>query len=74
MRTRTTILVATLSAAALAGGVAPAAAESDQAAAARAVTGRLLAAPRAEALVNHVPVRVVVRVPARTSRLRVRVG
>jgi hypothetical protein len=74
MPTRTTILVAAVSAAALAGGVAPAAAESEQAAAARAVAGRLLAAPRAEALVKHVPARVVVRVPARTSRLRVRVG
>jgi hypothetical protein len=39
-----------------------------------AVDGRLLVAPRSQALVKRVPVRVVVRVPARTTRLSVRVG
>jgi len=58
----------------LAGGVVPAAAESEQAAAAKAVVGRMLEAPRAKALVTRLPLRVAVRVPARTSRLRVRVG
>jgi hypothetical protein len=54
--------------------VSPAAAESEQAAAANTVAGRLLTAPRAEALVKRLPVRVALRVPARTTRLRVRVG
>jgi hypothetical protein len=74
MRTRTTILVAAVTAALLVGGVSPAAALSEQAAAAKAVAGRMLASPRAEAFVTRLPVRVVVRVPARTSRLWVRVG
>jgi hypothetical protein len=73
MRTRTTILIATVIAALLAGVVSPAAAESGQAAA-NAAGARMLEAPRAGALVTRVPVRVVVRAPARTSRLRVRVG
>jgi hypothetical protein len=59
---------------AVAGGAAPAAASSEQSAAAKAVAGRMLAAPRSEALVKQLPVRVAVRVPARTRRLRVRVG
>jgi hypothetical protein len=74
MRSRTTILVAAVTVALLAAGVAPAAAISQRTAATNAVAGRLLQAPRAEALVTRLPVRVVVRVPARTSRLRVRVG
>jgi hypothetical protein len=74
MRMRTTILVAAATAAVLAGGVAPATAVSERSAPAGAVAGRVLAAPRPEALVTRLPVRVVVRVPARTSRLRVRVG
>src|SRR5215211_5738715 len=74
MRARTTILVAAVTAALLAGGVAPAAALSERSAAATAVAGRLLVTPRPEALVTRLPVRVVLRVPARTSRLRVRVG
>jgi hypothetical protein len=73
-RTRTTVIVATVTAAVLAGGVAPATAVSERSAAARAVAGRMLAAPRPEALVTRLPVRVVVRVPAGTSRLWVRVG
>jgi hypothetical protein len=74
MRTRTTIPVAAVTAALLAGGVAPAAAVSERSAAARAVAGRMLAAPQAEALVKRLPVRVAVRVPAQTSRLSVRVS
>jgi hypothetical protein len=74
LRTRTTIIVGAVTAAVLAGGVSPAAAVSEQAAAAEAVAGRMLEAPRADALVKRLPVRVVVRVPARTSRLWVRVG
>src|SRR5215218_7330134 len=74
MRTRTTILVAAVTAAVLAGSVSPATAVSERSAAARAVVGRMLAAPRPEALVTRLPLRVVVRVPARTSRLWVRVG
>src|SRR5919108_811443 len=72
--TRTVILVCAVTAAVLAGGVAPATAVSERSAAARAVPGRMLAAPQAEALVTRRPVRVVVRVPARTTRLWVRVG
>jgi len=74
MRTRTTILVAAVTAALLASGVAPAAAVSERAAATKAVAGRMLAAPRPEALVTRLPARVVVRMPPRTSRLLVRVG
>jgi hypothetical protein len=74
MRTRTSIFVAAVTAAMLAGAVAPAAAESERSAAARAVAGRMLAAPRAEALVKRLPLRVAVRVPAGTSRLWVRLG
>jgi hypothetical protein len=74
MRSLTTVIVATVTATLLAGGVTPAAAESEQTAAARAVAGRMLVAPRAEALVKRLPVRVAVRVPARTGRLWVRVG
>ncbi len=74
MRTRSSILVAAVTAALLAGGVSPAVALSEPSAAATAVAGRMLVAPRAEALVTRLPVRVAVRVPARTSRLRVRVG
>jgi hypothetical protein len=74
MRTRTSIIVAACTAAVLASGVAPAAAVSEQEAATRAFTGRMLAAPQPEAFVRRLPVRVVVRVPARTSRLWVRVG
>jgi len=67
------ILVAAVTAPLLACGVAPAAAVSKRSAAA-AVAGRLLVAPRAEALVTRLPVRVVLRVPARTSPPWVRVG
>jgi hypothetical protein len=74
MRTRSSILVAAATPALLAGGVSPAVALSERSAAATAVAGRMLVAPRAEALVTRLPVRVAVRVPARTSRLRVRVG
>jgi hypothetical protein len=74
MRTRSAVIVAMVTAAVLAGGVSPAAAESERAVAARAVAGRMLEAPRAGALLKRLPVRVVVRVPARTSRLRVRLG
>src|SRR5919108_3476270 len=72
--TRTTILMVAATAALLVGGVSPSAAVSEEAAAAKAVAGRMLAAPRSEALVTKLPVRVAVRVPARTSRLRVHVG
>lgn len=74
MRMRTAILVTAVTASLLAIGVSPAVAMSEQAAAANAVSGRMLAVPRAQARVTRLPVRVVVRVPARTSRLRVRVG
>jgi hypothetical protein len=74
LRTGTSMVVAAVTAALLAGGASPSAAVSDRELATRAVTGRMLQAPRPEALVRHLPVRIVVRVPARTSRLRVRVG
>jgi hypothetical protein len=74
MRTRRVLLVAVVTAALVSAGAAPAAAVSERSAAASAVPGRLLQAPRAEALVTRLPVRIVVRVPARTSRLSVRVG
>jgi hypothetical protein len=74
MRTRTTVIVAAVTAALLAGGVSPSAAESERAAATKAVAGRMLVAPRPEALVKHLPVRVVVRAPRQTSRLRVELG
>jgi hypothetical protein len=74
MRARTVIIVAAAAAAVLAGGVSPSAAESERAAAAKAVAGRMLATPRADAFVTRLPVRVVVRAPAGTSRLRVRLG
>jgi hypothetical protein len=45
MRSLTTVIVATVTATLLAGGVTPAAAESEQTAAARAVAGRMLVAP-----------------------------
>jgi hypothetical protein len=71
MRTGTPILVA---AAMLAGGASPSGAVSDRELATRAVVGGMLETPRPEAFVKRLPARVVVRVPARTSRLRVRVG
>jgi hypothetical protein len=75
MRTRTPIVVAAVTAAMLAGGVSPAAAAgSERSAAARAVPDRMLVAPRAEAFLTRLPVRVVVRVPARIRGLRVRLG
>jgi hypothetical protein len=74
MGLRISILVAAVTAALLGSSAAPAAAVSEKSAAANAVSGRMLSAPRVEALVTRLPVRVVVRVPARTSRLRVRVG
>jgi hypothetical protein len=74
MRTRTISLVAAVTAALLAGGAAPSGAVSDQELAMRAVAGRMLKAPRPEAFVRRLPVRVVVRVPAQTALLRVRVG
>ena len=55
MRTPTSILVAAVTAGLLAVGVAPAAAVSERSASARAVAGRMLVAPRADALVKHVP-------------------
>jgi hypothetical protein len=74
MRTRTSILVAAATTAVFAGDVAPATALSERSAAAKAVSARMLAAPRPEALVTRLPVRVVVRVPAEAGRLWVRVG
>jgi hypothetical protein len=74
MGLRISILVAAVTAALLGSSAAPAAAVSEKSGAANAVSGRMLSAPRVEALVTRLPVRVVVRVPARTSRLRVRVG
>jgi hypothetical protein len=74
MRARIIMLVITATAALLAGGVTPSAAESEQAAAAKAVPGRMLEAPRPGAFVKGASARVAVRVPAQTSRLRVRVG
>jgi hypothetical protein len=38
------------------------------------VAGRMLVTPRSDALVKRLPARIVVRVPARTTRLLVRVG
>lgn len=72
--TRTTIVVSVVTAALLAGGVTQATAGSQQTTATKAAPGRMLQTPRPEAFVKGLPVRVVVRVPARTSRLWVRVG
>jgi hypothetical protein len=71
-RSRTYVVAVT--AALLAGGASPAAAEAKQAADATAVAARMLVTPRSEALVTHLPARVVVRVPPQTTRLRVRLG
>jgi len=55
MRTRTTILMVAATAALLAGGVSPSDAASEQTAA-NAVPGRMLTAPRSEALMTQLPV------------------
>ena len=74
MRTRTTVIVAAVTVALLAADATAAAAASQRSAATSAVEGRVFQAPRPGALVTRVSVRVVVRVPARTRRLSVRVG
>jgi hypothetical protein len=56
MRTRTTILMVAATAALLAGGVSPSDAASEQTGAANAVPGRMLTAPRSEALMTQLPV------------------
>lgn len=68
------ILVVALAAVLHAGGVSSAGAQPASGATLDAVGGLMLVAPRSEALVKRVPARVVVRVPARTTRLSVRVG
>jgi hypothetical protein len=73
MRCSRTYVVA-VTAALLAGGVSPVAAEAKQAGDAKAVAARMLVTPGSEALVTRLPARVVVRVPSQTTRLRVRLG
>ena len=69
------LVFAAMTAVVLAAGAPPAAAQThQQELALRAVTGRVIAAPRPEALATRLPVLVRIRVPAGTTRLRVRVG
>ena len=72
-RTRAGIFAVALTAVLQAWGVSPATAQPAPSGD-LAVGGRMLVAPRSEALVKRIPARVVVRVPARTTRLSVRVG
>ena len=67
---RRPIVLATLTASLLCGGVTPAHAQSD----ARGVPADMIVAPGVEAIATHLPVRVAVRVPANANRLRVRLG
>lgn len=64
----------TLTVLVLAIAAVPAAALSERASNAQAVPGRMIAAPRSDAIVKRLPVRVALRVPANTTRLRVRLG
>ena len=73
VRTRSALLLA-LTSAALAVGAAPSAALSERAATAQAVPGNVIAAPGLDAIVKRLPVPVAVRLPAGTTRLRVRLG
>jgi hypothetical protein len=74
MRRATAVLIAAVTTLLLAGVAAPSGTASERKAAPTAATGRILVTPRREALVTRLPVRVVVRVPPRTTRWRVRVG
>jgi hypothetical protein len=74
VRTRPVVLVLAMAILLLAGVAATSAALSERAASAQAVPGRIIAAPGLDALVTRVPVRVALRVPANTTRLRVRLG
>jgi hypothetical protein len=74
VRTRSALLILALTTLLLASGAAPSAALSERAATARAVPGKLVAAPALDAIVKRLPVRVAVRLPANATTLRVRVG
>jgi hypothetical protein len=74
MRTRTAFLLAAVTVLVLAADVSPSAALSEQQAAIQSVPGQMLVVPRSDALITDLPVRVAVRVPSRTTRLRVLVG
>ena len=67
---RRPIVLATLTASLLCGGVTPAHAQSD----ARGVPADMIVAPGVDAIASHLPVRVAVRVPGNATRLRVRLG
>jgi hypothetical protein len=74
VRTRLALRALALTVLVLAIAAVPAAALSERAANAEAVPGRMIAAPRSDAIVKRLPVRVALRVPANTTRLRVRLG
>jgi hypothetical protein len=74
VRTRSALISLALTILLLASGAAPSAALSERAATARAVPGKVIAAPALDAIVKRLPVRVAVRLPANATTLRVRVG